>query len=1649
MKEFFKKSLRITAKVFKWILIVFIFLFVLIFVIWKVPAVHQYALGKGTSYFNEKTGGNLSVGHVDLKLPFFIGLEDINLLSPDGSKLASIDALEIYPGWRMLFANTIRVDEINLSGVEGKIFVNKSGNFNFDFIVDGFSDTTATPSEPEDTTASTWGFSLGDLNISELGFIYTDRTSGDSIDVHLGNFELDMDELDLENQSYLAESILLENSAVYAQISASEESSDSTTSTLLPKLGLDELEISNALVQLKLGEEPAYKFDLGELFLETDEIDLNENKYLVEEFTLANSRFYIPLPPADSTQTSAEPNTAQATENASGFFPDLTALIEELELENITVRAFTGADTLHAVSDLAITAENIEVSSEGYSVNLEKLAATYNKFKDLKEFRGDFAFTKSTAKAREATLLYGQSSLNMNATIDYENVDAFLSQFKIDLLDIQLSETRIAAKDIEKIYTTLDMDSLPIPTKDIFISLEAEGNKRSIDLSNLKVKTGDSFVKLIGNATSQGDSLWPENLSIQSLEVNLLENDLTPYTAYLGVDTAQIPSSLNLLLDGKYNSKKATAKGLLKTPYGNVEIDLAGDGWSSSQQGIAVTLNSEMLRIGEYLRLAEELNTDFSLFVETENLNDSILHLCTELFIDTLNYDGNKFKHIDLDADMLGNEIQYAFAIDDTFANAAFGGTLDLNSGIDALVSGTISGIDLQGLGYAEKDIRGSLDVKARYRQDSLSTTATALIDEILFVKEGERFPLETINASFYTGPDSTYAMVDGGFMQLSSVSNRGIDSLTSIITAAIARGENKIDTDNDAFWRASFKASDLNEIGELFLPQLREFAPSFAEISFSAKDSELSAEAVFPRIRYGAFSLDSLLINTTDGQDSTERKLHIEKVAYDTLALKDINLIIDRTDNGVDALLTINPKNSANYYRIGTELKADSVALKNGFTFHFIDTLMLNGKQWNYADDCCLRSSEKGLSVEDFRIYRGEQAFELERIGDGSPLNIKAENFPLQTITGMINTEERLVNGIINGHLLLNKDGSFEGEGEISEFKISGSDFGVLTWNASKENSDFKTNIHNTGEFIDLTIQGTLSPQNDSISALDLKIDLTRFDLILLEELVANNVAEASGNLSGQISIEGTTDTPQLNGSLRFVDAMIRPVGSRSGYTIKDDKLEVKPGSLNFNSFTVKDENGSNLSIDGSIKHKNFLNPQVDLRIQSADFTLADIAESAKQPVYGKLVADLDLNITGPLEAPVVDANVNINEPTNFTYIVSSKAERDAFDQSLVVWTNFEVNPDDEILTRDKKEEAITDNLFANNPKIKGELLIDKSAIFQVVVDSTAGDYLKIQGSAQLEIDYDRTGTLRFNGVYEVSEGFYQMTFYDIQKKKFDFQKGSKLVWNGEPTNANIDISAAYKTRAGISSLMLTDPSASYDESFQQQLPFLVMLNVDGKLLEPEISFDILLAEEAQGALSGSVEARLNDLRQNESRLNKQVFALLILNSFLPQDGGSDSNVLANSARNSASQILTNQLNSLSDKFVKGVDINFDLYSYGGAAGQGNTDLNVNLAKSFAEDRIIVKVGSTVALENSNSGGTQGGQQQFMTNIELEYKLTPDGRYRLLAFSKTDLEDIVIGRITRSGGGFVFQKDFDRFRYIFEPKKETESENAKPAEQE
>src|SRR5690554_328656 len=130
-----KKVLRILWKVVKWLLLSIILLLLLIAIVVKVPAVHNFLLKQGTSYFNEKTGGNLSVEEIDLRIPSYVQLNGISLKSPDNENVASIGNIEISIGWRYLFRKTIQIDKLVLEDVDAQLLNSDGSEWNYDFII--------------------------------------------------------------------------------------------------------------------------------------------------------------------------------------------------------------------------------------------------------------------------------------------------------------------------------------------------------------------------------------------------------------------------------------------------------------------------------------------------------------------------------------------------------------------------------------------------------------------------------------------------------------------------------------------------------------------------------------------------------------------------------------------------------------------------------------------------------------------------------------------------------------------------------------------------------------------------------------------------------------------------------------------------------------------------------------------------------------------------------------------------------------------------------------------------------------------------------------------------------------------------------------------------------------------------------------------------------------------------------------------------------------------------------------------------------------------------------------------------------------------------------------------------------------------------
>jgi hypothetical protein len=366
--------------------------------------------------------------------------------------------------------------------------------------------------------------------------------------------------------------------------------------------------------------------------------------------------------------------------------------------------------------------------------------------------------------------------------------------------------------------------------------------------------------------------------------------------------------------------------------------------------------------------------------------------------------------------------------------------------------------------------------------------------------------------------------------------------------------------------------------------------------------------------------------------------------------------------------------------------------------------------------------------------------------------------------------------------------------------------------------------------------------------------------------------------------------------------------------------------------------------------------------------------------------------------------------------------------------------------MTRVKRDTASTARQTRfNRMEVYASIEFNQNSSLSVIIDPKSGDSLFLKGDATLSYTIDPSGKSSLTGRYEVSEGTYHLSFYQFVKRKFKLEKGSSLTWNGDLLEAELDLKALYEVKTSPIDLIadqITGLSADQKMSYQQRMLFELYMIIKGELLKPEISFMLDLPPSERGVMGGSVYAKLNELNNDESALNKQVFSLLVLNRFLAEDPfhSQQQGSFQNFARSSASGILSDELNKLTGKYVKGVEINLNLESYEDYStgdAQAQTQLEYGVTKHLFRDRLNVQVGGNVYLEG------EGAQQNTISNlvgdIEADYKITPEGTYQLRAYRRDEF-DVLQGEVVETALGIVFTKDYDRRRDLFKRNKKPDN---------
>jgi hypothetical protein len=595
-----------------------------------------------------------------------------------------------------------------------------------------------------------------------------------------------------------------------------------------------------------------------------------------------------------------------------------------------------------------------------------------------------------------------------------------------------------------------------------------------------------------------------------------------------------------------------------------------------------------------------------------------------------------------------------------------------------------------------------------------------------------------------------------------------------------------------------------------------------------------------------------------------------------------------------------------------------------------------------------------------------------------------------------------------------------------------------------------YNTNATITGRGNDISLTGSFAPLGETDIALDLDLIIRQMQLNTMEGALGGFLQNASGSVNGTVSIRGSVNHPTINGPINFDNASFALSILGSQFKVDNEKLMVTENGLQFEDFMIRDSANNQLVLNGTIQTPNFINYNFDLNVKADHFKILSTTKKKGRIYWGDLVITSELYVAGTESKPLVDGNVVVNEGTNLTFKIPQREPGVIEREGIVLFTDLDA-PENDTLFRQY------DSL--NVAPLKGfdittNIEIQKEAIFNIIIDEANGDFLNMQGEAQLSTGIDPSGKITLVGNFELDKGAYEITF-NFLRRRFEIQKGSRIVWLNEPTKANLDVSAIYIANTSPIDLVqnqIAASTAAIRNTYLQKLPFEVHLHMTGEMMQPTVAFDIILPENKSYGVSNEiitqVNTRLQQLRMDPGEINKQVFSLLLLGRFVGENPFASSSPMFDPsmyARQSVSRLLTGELNRLAEGLIDGVDLSFDITTtddYTTGERRRRTDLGIGISKRLLNERLTVSVGSNFELEGPKNSG-QGGSN-MLGNVSVNYAISRDGRYMIRFYRKNEYQGIIDGYIIESGLSFLITVDYDHFSELLRSRRQRVQEGTR-----
>ena len=1663
------RVLKAVLKTLAWIIGILLLLLLLVAIAIQIPAVQNKVLAWATPTIEEMLGGaNVEIDHIDLDFFDAAHVEGILIEDLRGDTLvyakrlgADIGALRVFGGAELF------LDEVSLDGAVINAYqLREDTAFNYQFVLDAFA--PADTAVVDTAAAMAFGFGLRTVDITNTRIRLLDEQAPSDLNFRADRLLVNIESLNLDSLAVAIADASLEGvtgSFVIDQVDPIKEelaalavdtSASGATEIVFPYAGMpvqlselslkrinftyqdrnltpvaEGLDAGNIDIQNLQASAANLDWDSTHLTLDWQELSFRERSGL----SLEQLAFGLSLTPRalDVNGLELRTDASQVLAKADLNYTDFSALVAMAPSTQVNLVL---DNSYLAYSDIRLLAPTLEEAGLNLGINetLYANGAVSGTLAKLRFDNLDVRVGRQTAIAVSGTL---SNPLDPDA-IAY---------------DLRVNRLTSSYSDLNRLTKGLELPKELATFGRFSFSGAISGTTTTFQGSDLRLSTD-------GRTSFQGDIALrnlddPDNLYIDARGAHLRTNadEIAAFVPdSVGVDVAALG---DIDFDGSFTGTltKFDVDGALRTDLGSARADLVADLNADYTDGTykgQIALDS--FNVGRLLQDTTLGTLTFDVSVDGSGLTPEALVSNIDGKISSFTYLGYTYHDIIIKGDLDRQLFNGFFSIDDPNAKITFDGMVNVRDSVpDMAFVARIDTLSLKPLnlyptplgmsmaitanmrGNSADNLFGRMQIDSFYLQDSSNV---AFLDSLL-LRAGDtsagRFLVvtsELIDASII----GDYSTADLPILLTNYINDFfPIDEYLNPVDApadmAIEPGPQRVIADQSFDYY--FGLQDPIAFANIFDPALKRLDTLSFSGRFDTKAKELTGQLYIPDLNYDGTRLDTILLDI--GGDASGMLLDLR-----TRGIAVTGQEIDMT------LASLTLRDDSLQFDVQAYLERDSLLLGTGLSVHQNEAgryvarmdrdLKVAGQTWKVNRNNYIEYWNNYLYVEDLVFSKDGQEIALRSDDrstdtDIAPITATISNYQLSEVARLVQLDGFSLTGLVNGKFGIRDPGGelyYIASLDVEDIVLNKQPVGTLVVNATSEGLDnvVGIDVRLDGPINDLSIGGEYEIAS---GGLDLDARIRAFELRVIDPLAVGVLSDSEGLLRADLDISGTVDAPKVEGFMALDNAAttFELLGSR--LAVADSRIELTESRIDFGTFVLADSVGREATLTGVIDHDYFTEFDLDLHLATEAFRILNLEPSLDLLYYGKAVVGADIDITGPLEMPVVRGNAATKAGTDVS-IVPLLSVNGISEESWVIYA------DPEELARDTTR-TLEDVYNANalGIDLALEIAVRDEAVMHVIIDPATGDALQARGDADLVVQMTPDGAISVTGLYTMVDGAYQFTLatggLNVKKFEFDIKQGSTMRFVGDPLDSRFDITAMYTAQTTTYELIesRTTLTPAEESAAKRRQPVNVLMSMSGTLEAPDIDLDIEVPESRGSGVTNQVQAVINSLSEQE--IYSQVFSLLLFNSFQGGGGGGGFDPGAQGkaiAISSISNLISNQLNSLADNVLKGFDVNIGIESYEDKyTDNQNTTANLDVSKSLFNDRLTVTVGTDVNVSNqSQLAATNTSAVQ--SNFVLTYKLTESGRYLVRVFRRPDYDIISSATPYENGAGVSYRRRYD-----------------------